>query len=481
MSVLDKVTLSLATATKPNLRYNRVFLSAVSCEFRSHRTQLAEVFRQSARDVKVQEDFVTGGETTLEKLDRYIRSCDTIVHLIGDAVGDIPPTSAIDSIVKKYPNLTIVLPPLADFLTADSPSISYTQWEAYLAIYHAIPVYIYRAAPKAPRDANWTKGKSEATLVDERQSQERHFAAICDLGRDRGEFSNVDELCTSAQKGLAELTNAGRRPLLNRLLTLRPNFAALAAMIAILTGIFFILNNRPPYNPRYFTPEAAFNSGLTYDSQGNHEKASEAYTAAVAMDGTYCEARINLGVVLAVLGRTEEAADQFEEVAELYPTESRCYSNLAILRLKSGNYPEAQELLETAIKLGGETTQNYHNLGIIRSRLGDIESAKDAYEAGLRIQPKHAPSLNNLGVMEFERGNYQSAFQLLTGAKAADAEFAEARYNLALTLRKLNDIAAAIAEVEEFMALNVDEREMSRANRLLQSLRIQERSARVAQ
>lgn len=64
----------------------RIFLSAVTSELKSYRDAIAGDLRLPHVDVKVQEDFVNGGGTTLEKIDDYIRISDAVVHLIGDAL-----------------------------------------------------------------------------------------------------------------------------------------------------------------------------------------------------------------------------------------------------------------------------------------------------------------------------------------------------------------------------------------------------------
>ena len=63
----------------------RIFLSAVSSEFRSYRDRLAEKLVRPNLSVHVQEDFIAAGTETLDKLDDYIQSCDVVIHLVGQA------------------------------------------------------------------------------------------------------------------------------------------------------------------------------------------------------------------------------------------------------------------------------------------------------------------------------------------------------------------------------------------------------------
>ncbi len=102
----------------------RVFLSAVSSEFRNARNALTDDF--GARDVlvKVQEQFLPDRtvRTLLHALDDYIRSCRTVICVIGERSGACPEPDE----VAKVPG---VLPTGID-------RASYTQWEYYLARHH---------------------------------------------------------------------------------------------------------------------------------------------------------------------------------------------------------------------------------------------------------------------------------------------------------------------------------------------------------
>ncbi len=179
--------------------HKQIFLSAVSAEFRSYRDLLASDLNGPHLDVKVQEDFVVTGGTTLEKLDAYIQGCDAVVHLIGDATGAVPPLAAVQTICKCYPDLLQRLPALADALGADPPTISYTQWEAYLAIYHAKRLHIYHPELDAPRDPTFKSDGREKNL------QGRHFQRIHDLGRDRGCFANQERLSSLVLRDLQDV------------------------------------------------------------------------------------------------------------------------------------------------------------------------------------------------------------------------------------------------------------------------------------
>ena len=137
----------------------KLFLSAVSSELVSYRELLTGDLKRPNLDVAVQEDFVVTGGKTLEKLDTYIHHCDGVIHLIGKASGAVPEEPAVAALLAKYPDFGQRLPPLAEALRRPQPGFSYTQWEAYLALYQERQLFII-----APPISSWTHFMSRARL-----------------------------------------------------------------------------------------------------------------------------------------------------------------------------------------------------------------------------------------------------------------------------------------------------------------------------
>src|SRR5262245_7336155 len=124
----------------------KIFLSTVSDEFRDYRDWLRRDLTRHNVEVKVQEDFKDLGRGTLDELDVYIAHCDAVVHLVGHMTGAAPGARDVSTLFSKYPKLTMDLPPLRN-----GEGVSYTQWEAWLALYHHKDLYIVEAAESAER------------------------------------------------------------------------------------------------------------------------------------------------------------------------------------------------------------------------------------------------------------------------------------------------------------------------------------------
>jgi len=144
----------------------RIFLSTVSAEFRSYRDALRHDLERPNVTVKVHEDFIATGTETLDKLDDYIRQCDAVIHLTGDMTGALAQAPSLALIQARYPDLAERLPPLRPCLEPGAVPLSYTQWEAWLALYHRKPLIIAVPEPDARRDANYK-------LVEEQRERQR--------------------------------------------------------------------------------------------------------------------------------------------------------------------------------------------------------------------------------------------------------------------------------------------------------------------
>src|SRR3990172_7714126 len=119
-----------------------VFLSCVSSEFRSYRLRLANqlgALPGQPYEVKVQEDFQQGGDTLLDKLADYVRECDLVIHLVGEACGARPTPQHERTLLAHLGNPA-----------ASPPGWSYTQWEFHLGRRFNRRVLVYLAQQQAP-------------------------------------------------------------------------------------------------------------------------------------------------------------------------------------------------------------------------------------------------------------------------------------------------------------------------------------------
>jgi hypothetical protein len=166
----------------------KIFLSTVSDEFGAYRDRLRSDLTRPNVDVKVQEDFKDQGRGTLDALNVYIAGCDAVVHLAGDMTGSAPGEPALRALRTKYPDLADKLPPLGEALQSGG-GVSYTQWEAWLALYHGKLLFIAKAAETAER------GPNHKPTDASRAAQAAHFERLKAMDRYPGcTFASPDNL-----------------------------------------------------------------------------------------------------------------------------------------------------------------------------------------------------------------------------------------------------------------------------------------------
>ena len=166
----------------------KVFLSTVSDEFRVYRDQLRTDLTRHNVEVKVQEDFKDLGGDTLDKLDVYIAHCDAVVHLVGDMTGSAPSKQDICALLAKYPDIRDKLAPLGEALS-NGVGVSYTQWEAWLALYHGKRLLIAKAEDGAAR------GPKYVPTAASRTAQAAHLTRLNTMKRYPGcTFTSPDDL-----------------------------------------------------------------------------------------------------------------------------------------------------------------------------------------------------------------------------------------------------------------------------------------------
>ena len=111
----------------------KLFLSCVSDEFGAYRRILRHWLTHRRVEIKIQEDFSSTGGDTLAMLEDYIESCDAVVHFIGEMTGSPPKPSSVDDLLKRRSDLADRLAKKG--MTREAlGTLTYTQWEAWLAV-----------------------------------------------------------------------------------------------------------------------------------------------------------------------------------------------------------------------------------------------------------------------------------------------------------------------------------------------------------
>jgi len=181
-------------ALAANTLANRVFVSCVSDEFEKAgapfpglRSDLRHYLTRAKCQMIVQEDFPQTAEDTVEKLAGLILDCAAVLHLVGQLSGAVAHEKAVNAFLAKVPNFLGNHPELKSEL-GNFQGITYTQWEAYLALHFCIPLFVYSTEAGDQAQATHLKW----LRLGRRYPGEKRIAAAADLlGQLIGDFHTI--------------------------------------------------------------------------------------------------------------------------------------------------------------------------------------------------------------------------------------------------------------------------------------------------
>jgi hypothetical protein len=186
---LDQEASLLAARFPDLLKPYRLFVSAVS-------SRVPQLSRRAASRPRTPRGHRQGPgrlhpdrQRNARQAGHYIAGCDAVIHLVGDLTGALAQPPSLALIRQRYPDLGRRLPPLAPFLEDGAPALSYTQWEAWLALYHGKTLLIAVPEDAAPRDAGYRRDEAQ------RAAQQAHLARLAEVERyPEIRFANADRL-----------------------------------------------------------------------------------------------------------------------------------------------------------------------------------------------------------------------------------------------------------------------------------------------
>ena len=188
-----------------------IFISAATGEFGGYRLRLKTELSFPGSPVIIQEDFIDSSRGTLQKLYGIIKNdCDVVIHLVGRGAG----ASASDSSIQDFLGWRIADDPkpeevatkfaaLAERLQIDVDSrLTYTQWEAVLAIYLDKVIHVFEAA-KDICDGHKEGEKPFSPKADDSASMQSHIKWLAkNVARYSEKFCDYHSLCVGVDKVL---------------------------------------------------------------------------------------------------------------------------------------------------------------------------------------------------------------------------------------------------------------------------------------
>ncbi|MBU2568101.1 MAG: DUF2723 domain-containing protein [Elusimicrobia bacterium] len=135
-----------------------------------------------------------------------------------------------------------------------------------------------------------------------------------------------------------------------------------------------------------------------------------------------------------------EAIEQFWESIIIEPQNIKGWTDLGSVYYTIGDYPRAIQLYKYALSMYPDNDEVYYNLGRVYEKIGSKAIAIENYTRAININPRCVKSYNNLGVIYYNKGMYEKALSYWKSAIDIAPDFADARRNYEICLKKMDAI-----------------------------------------
>ncbi|MFH1714661.1 MAG: tetratricopeptide repeat protein [Elusimicrobiota bacterium] len=143
--------------------------------------------------------------------------------------------------------------------------------------------------------------------------------------------------------------------------------------------------------------------GNTYVRLGMHDKAEEAYKAAIKSNPGYDEIYYNLGVIYFQNKDNEKALNEFEKSYNINPRSLQTLYALGNIYISEPKYFERGiNVLERSIMFDDKNPIAFNNLGFLYSKIGRKDDSRKMYLKALEIDPNLIEAKNNLILLDNE-------------------------------------------------------------------------------
>jgi tetratricopeptide (TPR) repeat protein len=167
------------------------------------------------------------------------------------------------------------------------------------------------------------------------------------------------------------------------------------------------------------------------------------------------QAAFESGNKLTEEGNFEGAVEQYKKALEKDPEQANIWGNMAEAYRKWGKLQESLDTYKKAIEVNPNEPVFYTNMGVVLDKMGKSAESQEAFKKAATMNPGgSAQSYYNLGATNVNSGRTAEAIEAFRQAIAADANFAEAYYQLGMCLSgKPETWEEAIKDLETYVKI----------------------------
>ena len=201
---------------------------------------------------------------------------------------------------------------------------------------------------------------------------------------------------------------------------------------------------------------AEFAWAITYQNQGNNEKAIEHYDKTIKLDPNFVEVYNNRGNVYQKKGEYARAIQDYDRAIARNPDDADAYYNRGNTYGKKGDYGRAIQDYDKAITLNPAYAEAYNNRGSAYGTKGDYDLAIQDYDKAIALNPDDANAYTNRGKVYRAKGDYDRAIQDYDKVIALKPDGVKAYYMRGVTWLLLKEWDKARSDLTTAMNRGVD-------------------------
>jgi tetratricopeptide (TPR) repeat protein len=198
------------------------------------------------------------------------------------------------------------------------------------------------------------------------------------------------------------------------------------------------------------------NRSMLHLGAGRYEAALADLDAVIEADPNYAEYRFDRGNLLRRMNRPHEALADYETALTLSPPFPEVYYNRGDTRLELGDTDGAEADFSYVLELDPDHVDAHLNRAGLRLAAGDLDGAASDTAAGLRLAPGNPHLLCVRGQLELADGDPKTAERTLSAALAEAPDLAAAWAARATAHYELDDVPAALADLNRSLSLHDD-------------------------
>lgn len=163
--------------------------------------------------------------------------------------------------------------------------------------------------------------------------------------------------------------------------------------------------------------DAYNNRGVVYLKLEKQKEAQGDFEKAIALDGTFFEAKYNLAKLFSDQNKLTESEILFKDIQYKFKDSSDFMNHFGQNYIKMNKISEGLFALTESVRLNPKNVEAITNLGYVYTLQNENQKAKTEFEKALKINPNFAYALNNLALIYEKENKLDEAIEYLKKAE----------------------------------------------------------------